>query len=343
MPLRRLLSVLLLGLAAALPAQAQECRGRNLIATMPAAELAEIRAISAKVPFARGIMWRASKGAQRIMLVGTYHFDDPRHAPIMALIGPEIDRAGALLVEAGPEEEKRLGAAMTSDPSLMMDTKGPTLPERMGPEDWKALRLAMEARGMPAVVTSRMRPWYVSVMLGISPCMLEATKARGDTGGLDHQMIARAERADVPVRALEPWDTVFSLFADMSPQEEIDMIRAAMPAAEHADDYAVTLSEAYFSGESWLIWEFGRYDAYRNSGLPRAEVDRQMRFAQEKLMDQRNLRWIGPIEAAATEAAAQGKGIVVAFGALHLPGRNGVLSLLQKSGWTIQPILAEEK
>ena len=39
--------------------------------------------------------------------------------------------------------------------------------------------------------------------------------------------------------------------------------------------------------------------------------------------------------ALATAAAAQGKPVVAAFGALHLPGETGVLRLLQAEGWTI--------
>ncbi|MTH79364.1 TraB/GumN family protein [Paracoccus aestuariivivens] len=342
MRLRQFITGLAIALGFGLPAQGQECVGRNLFNDLSPARMAELRASTRNVPFHRGLFWQATKDQKKITLIGTYHFNDPRHDATMARFGPTIDAADVLLVEAGPTEEKRLAEAMAKDPSLIMDTKGATLPERMSAEDWKSLWTAMEARGMPAVVTSRMRPWYVSVMLGISPCMLKTVRRTGDTGGLDHQLIDRAEAADVPVRALEPWNTVFSLFEGMTPAEEIDMIRSAMPAAEYADDYAVTLTEAYFTGDSWLIWEFGRFDAYDKSGLSRAEVDKQMRLAQDKLMDQRNRNWIAPIETAAAQAADRGKGIVVGFGALHLPGKNGVLSLLQKSGWTIQQLEIEE-
>ena len=321
-----------------LPALAAECVGRNLIDALPAERAAELRVATASVPFHHGLFWRATKGDQRITLIGTYHFDDPRHDAILSLFGPDLDRAAVLLVEAGPEEERRLSEAMTQDPTLIVDATGPTLPERLAQDEWQALARALEARGLPAVVASRLRPWYVAMMLGISPCMIEQVQARGDTGGLDHRLVARARAAGVPVRALEPWDTVFTLFQGMTPQEEIDMIRATMPAAEYADDYTTTLTDAYFSGESWLIWEFGKMDAYDNSGLPRAQVDRQMQLAQDKLMDRRNRAWIAPIGQAAADAARQGKGIVVGFGALHLPGEMGVLSLLQRSGWTIEPI-----
>lgn len=322
----------------ALPAAAQDCVGRNLFQDMTPDQLTALHAATQDIPFHQGLFWRATKGDQTVTLLGTYHFDDPRHAATMAQFGPLIDKAAALLVEAGPEEEEKLGRAMAENPALILDSTGPTLPERMEKEEWDTLWKALELRGLPAVVTSRMRPWYVSMMLGISPCMMAQVKANGDTGGLDHQLIARAQAANVPVRALEPWDTVFTLFQGMTPDEEIDMIRASMPAAEYADDYTVTLTDAYFSGDSWLIWEFGRFDAYENSGMTRAEVDHQMAQAQEKLMDQRNKAWIAPIEQAAADAAAQGRDIVVGFGALHLPGKNGVLALLQRDGWTITQV-----
>jgi uncharacterized protein YbaP (TraB family) len=38
------------------------------------------------------------------------------------------------------------------------------------------------------------------------------------------------------------------------------------------------------------------------------------------------------------EEAASAGPLVVAFGALHLSGEDGVLNLLAKSGWTIEPL-----
>lgn len=337
---RQILTAMLTALAllASLPAAARECVGSNLFARLPATELAELDRRVAAVPYHQGLFWQARKGDQRVTLIGTYHFADPRHDLTMRRFGPDIDAADVLLVEAGPEEEARLTAAMTRDPALLVDADGPTLPERLSKPEWQALSAALEARGLPAVVSSRLRPWYVAVMLGVSPCMMRSVKDQGRAGGLDHLLIDRAHEAGVPVRALEPWDTVLTLFQGMTPQQEIDMIRAAMPAAQYADDYAATLADSYFSGQSWRIWEFGRHDAYRHSGLSREQVDAQMRFARERLMDGRNARWIGPIEQAAQAAAARGKGVVVGFGALHLPGEGGVLRLLERAGWTISPL-----
>ncbi|CAM3127166.1 TraB/GumN family protein [Paracoccus nototheniae] len=314
------------------------CQGRNLFDTMPPERAAAIDAATEGVPFRRGLLWQANKGDQRITLAGTYHFADPRHQATLDRLAPLIAKADALYVEAGPDEEARLSQALTADPTLMVDPDGPTLIERLPDDEWQALAEAMSDRGTPAVIAARMRPWYVAMMLGVSPCMARSMAETGEAGGLDHLLVTEARAAGTPVRALEPWDTIFGLFQGLTPQEELDMIRAGLPAAGYADDYAVTLTDAYFDGDVWKIWEFGRFDAYANSGLTKAQVDRQMQLAQTRLMDGRNRDWIAPLTQGAEAAARRGKGIVAGFGALHLPGEAGVLALLEQQGFTIRPL-----
>lgn len=332
--MRKLLA-LLVGCLAGTTAGAQ-CIGTNLIDALPDDSRARIETAVADVPYHRGLLWQASKGDAQITLVGTYHFGDPRHQQMLDRLQDILPDAEALYVEAGPEEESRLTRALTDDPTLMVAGDGPTLPERLSPEEWQTLSAAMAERGTPPVMTAKLRPWYVALMLGVSPCMLADAKAADSNGGLDQLLVQRAGDLDLPVRALEPWDTVFTLFANLTPEQELDMIRASLPAASYADDYAVTLTDAYFSGDVWTIWEFGRFDAYENSGLSKQAIDQQMQFAKTQLMDQRNESWIAPLEQGATRAARQGKGIVAGFGALHLPGDHGVLRLLENRGWQIR-------
>lgn len=317
-------------------AGAMTCEGRNLIEALPEGTQDRLDAAVAETPNHSGILWRATKDRAQITLVGTYHFPDPRHQQMLTRLAKPLENAAALYVEAGPREEARLTRALTEDPSLMVNEDGPTLPERLNEAEWKTLSDAMAERGLPAAVTAKLRPWYVAMMIGVSPCVLQGAAQSGDLQGLDHLLIDKAEDVELPIRALEPWDTVFTLFSGMTEEEEENMIRSALPAAAYADDYAVTLTDAYFAGDIWAIWEFGRFDAYENSGLDKQEVDEQFAFAQTRLMDQRNKSWIDRLTKGAEAAAKDGKGVVAGFGALHLPGEQGVLRLLEKRGWTIE-------
>ena len=87
---------------------ATACAGRDLMADVPPARMAEMQAAADAVPFSKGLFWQAKKGEARIILAGTYHFGDDRHDAAVTRLRPVIARAGALLVEAGPKEEARL-------------------------------------------------------------------------------------------------------------------------------------------------------------------------------------------------------------------------------------------
>lgn len=142
---------------------------------------------------------------------------------------------------------------------------------------------------------------------------------------------------EIPILAVEPWETVFKLFSGLTPEEEIEMVRMSLPTAQYADDYAVTLTDAYFAGDVWTIWEFGRFDAYANTALSHEIIDEQMELGKRRLMDQRNQSWIAPVTTGAEAATAkEGKGVVLAVGALHLPSEDGVLCLPERDGWTIE-------
>lgn len=320
---------------------APHCAGRDLMASLTPEQSVKIAQSVASAPYSTGVRWTATRGPARIEMIGTFHFDDPRHEGTVQSLRPILAEADALLVEAGPQEEAALQNALARDPSLMVDTDGPTLVERLGPDDWAAVTKAMGDRGMPPIMVAKLRPWYLSMMLGLSPCMLAQARAAGDIGGLDHRLVAEAQAAGVPVRALEPWDTVFTLFSDLSDEDELDMIRATLPAAALADDYATTTIEAYFRGDIWAIWEFGRIDALARGDMDPAAVDRQMALAEDRMMARRNASWIEPLTRAADAAAVRGKPVVAAFGALHLPGTRGVLRLLEQDGWTITKGMAQ--
>lgn len=326
------LAVAWLGLAGA--ATATTCRGTDLIAAMPEADRAALRAEAEAVPHSRGLVWRAGKGAAHMLIAGTYHLDDPRHAALADSLAPELADAAALLVEAGPEEQARLQAAMAADPTLVIDPEGAPLSDRLDEADWTALKAALAERGIPAPMAARMRPWYASVMLGIAPCAMR-DMAQGGGQGLDQRLIAEAGARALPIRALEPWDTLFTMFADLTPQEETDLLRTALAGASQADDLAVTTANAYFDGRAWEIWLLTRYLS-DDSGLTAGELDAQMAMTQAVLLDARNSAWLPQMTEAAEAAAGDGKGIVVAVGLLHLPGPAGLLSRLEAEGWAVE-------
>ncbi len=311
----------------AVPAFAQ-CEGENLMTQLPAAQMASLTDAANAVPYPSGNFWRATRDDQVLHIIGTYHLDDPRLPASMARLEPLIAGAATVLVEAGPDEEKKLMDHMGKDPSVMIITKGPTLPEMLPEADWNALSDAMRTRGIPPFMAAKFQPWYIALMLGIPPCaMTGITEAKG----LDGRIIEAAEAASVPVLALEPYDTVLGIFDILTPDEQMSMIRSTLAMEGRSEDFSVTLADTYFAEESRLIWEFMRLQTADLPGYTPEKIEVEFARMEEAMMASRNRKWIPVIEKAASNGPA-----VVAFGALHLSGREGVLALLEKQGFTLE-------
>lgn len=307
---------------------AADCIGQNLLSQMPADQRAALENAAAQVPFHEGNFWTATRADQIITLAGTYHLEDPRHAASMAALAPSISAAQTVLVEAGPDDETALKDLLARNPSVMILTDT-TLPEVMDPTEWARLSEALLQRGIPPFLAAKFQPWYISMMLAIPACSMPI----GTGEGLDGMVIKAAMERGIPVRALEPFDTVLSIFDKLSRDEQIAMIRSALALEDRAADYTVTLADSYFEGQSRLMWELMRAETLALPGYTPQMVAAEFAAMEEAMILSRNRAWIGVLEEAAAKSPA-----FAAFGALHLPGAEGVAALLQARGWTLSPL-----
>jgi uncharacterized protein len=315
--------------ALSLPAlAAPTCAGRDLLTDLPESERAELEAVIAKDPYATGNWWRAEKGGSVIDVVGTFHMDDPRHDAFAARLEPVIAAADTVYLEATEVEMKALQAEIGRNPALMFITTGPTLPEQLPEAEWQALAAEMTLRGIPAFMASKFRPWYLMVLLSMPPCAMEALQGKSE--GLDARIQAMAKADGVPLAALEPFDTIFGIFALMDSADQIALVRAALPMAAQSEDMFATMTAAYFRGEHRLIWEFSRMAALKAPGMTPEDAAREFGRMEEALLTGRNRAWMKVIL-----PAAAGHRIVVAAGAAHLSGPDGVLALLATAGYRL--------
>lgn len=315
-------------LALLVPALASaQCVGRDLFENLDEDVRTGLYARAHAVPHAEGNLWRATRAGEELVLVGTFHLGDSRHDATMARLAPHLARAATLLVEAGPKEQEALQDVMVSQSEAMF---GESVPSTLPKVEARALEAAMQLRGFPPAVTGRLRPWFLSMMLALPPC---AIPLAAQNEGLDQRLITAAQADGLTVRALEPFDTALRIFDDLAPEEQIAMVRQALALEPQAEDLLHTGAEAYFAGQSRLIWELNRYLADQLPGANPQRNARDLARLEEVLINDRNRRWIPVL----TEAVAQGPAIA-AFGALHLAGEEGVLSLLAAEGFTIAPL-----
>lgn len=78
-------------------------------------------------------------------------------------------------------------------------------------------------------------------------------------------------------------------------------------------------------------------DAYRNQRLDKMDEltqgDESIKRFADLLLFNRNINWVNKLEVLMPK-----NGLVIAVGAGHLPGDKGVISLLRKAGYTVEPV-----
>lgn len=322
--MRFFLAVILLLLPASLWAA---CGGTDLRTTLPAENRARIESLIAAAPFGEGNHWIARRGGRTVHVIGTLHFSDPRMDQIAADLAPVIAEADTLLLEASPSDKAAFENEMGRTPSLMLITEGPSLIDRLPPEEWDELADTVRSQGIPPWMAAKMRPWFLAVSMAIPPCLRQAKDIQN---GLDMRLGNLAEAAGVPVRSLEDPMAVIRMMDAHPLEDQVRQLRAYISMLGSGEDYFFTTSESYFDEQALFALHLSEQQFLDSSTLTPAESEALWAESMAGLLTLRNRAWIPVIE------AAEGDRIVVAAGALHLPGEDGVLNLLQQQGYSLE-------
>lgn len=312
----------------ALPASAA-CSGESYLDRMTAGQQMQLSAAVADMPYAEGLIWTATKDSAAITVVGTMHIYDARLKDLRTKLAKTITGADLVMLEATPEEEAKLQNLITTDPGRLFIVDGPTLPELVDEETWQLIASAASERGIPSFMAAKMQPWYLSLTLAVPSCAM--SDMMQGVRGLDHMIMQDAEAAGVPMQAVEPYTTLFDLFEEDSFDEQIDMLRASMLVPDLQEQMFVAMLDRYFAEDIGRLWEMSRIAMSDVPNLDPVEANAMFDEMEDALLKTRNRNWIPVI----TEASETHDNILLAVGAGHLIGNEGVLRLLENEGWTI--------
>ncbi|WP_372609437.1 TraB/GumN family protein [Aquicoccus sp.] len=325
----RFLLVALLLLAR--PVLALDCGGTDLLTTMPESERAALETRAERTPHGHGLLWQATKDSTRFTIFGTYHLPHERTEAHLDALLPRARAADIAYFEMNAPDAQDFERRATTQPGVIFIADGPTLPERLEEDEWQELRQQMAARGFPAFMTAKMRPVFVSMMLGLSPCGLK--QQQSGAKGIDGRLARTLHDEGHATRSIEDPMTPLRIFDAFPPDTQLDMIRLALDMEIDPDDMGTTLLNAYLRQEIALIWELGRKISLDHGG-PGAEED--FTLFERVLLTERNHDWAETLLADAADTP--GQNAFVAVGAAHLMGESGLLRRLERAGYTITPL-----
>lgn len=223
-----------------------------------------------------------------------------------------IAAAGVLVVEATDLDPQRVAAALSRSAG---DEPVPPLAQRLTPQTARALARIIEEDGRDAKGFDRLETWAVALALARSP-----SAGTSSASGVDRAMLSRFEGR--PVAALEGVERQLAIFDDLAEREQQAMLDGVLAERANPADVQQALTEA------WLTGDMAAIDRTARAGLL---ADRALRDA---LLTRRNATWIAPI----ARMVAQGRKPLVAVGAAHMTGPDGLPALLEARGYRIRRV-----
>ena len=326
-----ILIFLFLGLAAVRAEDMPACTGIDLLARMKtqdpsayAAILAEARA----VPNHDALLWKIERGdSAPSHLLGTAHVTDPR----VTTLSPEIklalfnaDRLALELEEIASRERAAMAAFGLA--RYMVLPPGQTLWD-MIPDDQETL-----IRDNPNLAPGAAdgffgyQPWVVAMALGMPLC--ESSRSKSGLMPLDMKLAEEATAMNIPIHGLETMEEQFSLIAAMPIDQQLDYLMAVARNANAVPDQFETLVSLY---QQRLVTAMIPLMLKIQPLKPgEAEV---LEYVERDLIVKRNHK----MAERALPLLAKGNAFI-AVGALHLPGKEGLVELLRQAGYKVTPI-----
>jgi hypothetical protein len=261
--------------------------------------------------FDSGLLWRVERaGSSPSYLFGTMHSDDPGVVDLPAPVRQAFDQADAVTLEVTLDPESLL--ALTQ--ALMMND-GATLDTLLGPVLYARAVEAMAGYGIPDSMVARMKPWAIAVTLMTPPTQTGVV--------LDHALYRKALADGKPVDGLETVAEQIRLFDSLALEEQIDLLRDTL---EHLDDIERMLVDLH---QAWLERDLGRLVEINAAALRDSDPQLATLFNQRIILD-RNRRMAERLDSRLHKG-----GRFIAVGALHLPGEQGLLELLEQRGYRL--------
>ncbi|MDH5425142.1 MAG: TraB/GumN family protein [Gammaproteobacteria bacterium] len=263
----------------------------------------------------QGLLWKIQKNNQPpSYLFGTIHISDSRVIQLLDVVQTALQETDVFAMEVILDQHAQIAisrASFFSDDELLEDYIDTLQLDRIN-------QIMYQYYGINPEIVNRMKPW--AVMATISSPPPESNKTV-----LDIQLQSLASEYDHPVFGLETVAEQVEALSGMTRAEQLWLLNKSVDDFEKNMGLLERMIESYLKRDlQGLIQEQAELMDDKSS------IDDRF---MEKLLDQRNLKM-----AERMIAIMKNKSVFVAIGALHLPGKKGVLHLLEKAGYQVEKI-----
>jgi uncharacterized protein YbaP (TraB family) len=214
-------------------------------------------------------------------------------------------------------------ATPTQAQQLMLETAryrdGKGLQQYISAESYTLAKQRSQELGIDMRQMERFKPWFVAV----SMMSLKLQKMGFDPNyGLDRFLADRAKQGGKIIRGLETFQFQFGLLDQLTASEQDLMLRQTLSEMDVLNRGVDQLVRSWQSGDTAAV-----EDILLASMREYPQVYR-------KVVIDRNLRWLPVL----IQMLERGERALVAVGAAHLVGENGLIELLKQRGYNVEQV-----
>jgi uncharacterized protein YbaP (TraB family) len=245
-------------------------------------------------------------------IFGSIHSGDPRLLAFSDKLRETLNATDQFMMEIKMDQSVILQSLTAL---WLMD--GRKLPDVVGERLYQMVIETGEQAGMPEMTFTYMKPWVVMMLFSLPPGNYQQI--------VDVELMKMAVSSGQKVIGLETIQEQFDVFDKMSISDQKILLENTLKNYPMLSKQFESLFDAYLDRDLARLQQIADEQMQQQTGARQA-IERLM----ERLLDDRNQRML---ERMLPEIENRANFIVV--GALHLPGKQGLLTLLEQQGFRI--------
>ena len=259
--------------------------------------------------FGQGLLWKVSKkGLASSYIFGTIHVA-VRH------VSAQLDKVRDVLADSeifvmeavpGPND-------IALFRQMMFFADGTGLKDVISTDLYEETLAVLSAYHLMEEDVSAMKPWAAYLTMSY-PAEMGVV--------LDQQLLYLAREGEISTRGLESMEELGSLFNSFSLADQVRLLTDAICHREILEGDFAKMISLYTQGDLAGLSSYGQRYSFADNTLYESLT--------EKILIRRNYRMVERIQPILDKGAT-----FIAVGALHLPGEEGVLALLDKYDYEI--------
>jgi len=260
------------------------------------------------------LYWSVSRNGEPAgFLLGTIHSEDPRVLDFTESFAGDLNDNRFFAMEIVPDLP-----TLSELTQFMQYANGITLESKVGAERYEVLKPLLSRYKIPGDWAARMKVWAAMMTLSVPP---------PETGlFMDFSLSLRAAGAGLKVVGLETLDQQLSFLEDMSMEQQLALLDQAMAEQHKAVEIHAQMVNSYLEGNALVL------QAKAGEQLGGLSPETRKYFTEQGI-DMRNRRMLDSL----LPLLQQGR-VFTAVGALHLPGKKGLIQLLREEGYELEPL-----